>query len=362
MRFCFFAERQVGLNSFAAAIEPYIRAQGHQWRDVTYVEQNGIIERLPLPRRVAGTMRGFLQVLKTLQRERYDALLFMTHNPAVFHQAAIAKIPTVLWTDVTPTLLDLQAAHYDHPTDRFPPVQWMKTALVRSTFQRAALCLGFSEWARASFVRDYGVAVNRTAVVRPGIDLDRWRAQARVPNPVTPRILFVGGNFERKGGKLLLDVFRTYLRGRVELDLVTRDPVPKEPGVNLYQGLTIASRELFELYRTASMFVLPTLADCSPMAALEAMAMGLPVVISDVGGICDMVEPGRSGYLINSNDGSALRSAIEELLADPSRRAAFGARGRAIVEQRFSAKTTAQCLTNLLAQCARARSTVRTYP
>jgi glycosyltransferase involved in cell wall biosynthesis len=358
MRFCFFAERQVGIGSAAAAIEPYIRAQGHQWHDVTYLEQNGIIERLPLPRRVAGTMRGFLQVLKTVQRERYDALLFLTHNPAVFHQAAIAKTPTVLWTDVTPALLDLQAVHYDHPTDRFLPVQWMKTALVRSTFRRAALCLGWSEWARASFVRDYGIAANHTAVVPPGIDLERWRALGRVSNPLTPRILFVGGNFERKGGKLLLDVFRTYLRGRVELDLVTRDSIPKEPGVRLYRGLTPASPELFELYRTASMFVLPTQADCFSMAVLEAMAMGLPVVVSDVGGISDIVEPGRSGYLINSNDGSALRSAIEELLADPSRSAAFGARGRAVVEQRFSADTTAHCLMNLLAQCARARSTV----
>jgi glycosyltransferase involved in cell wall biosynthesis len=356
MRFCFFSERQVGIGSAAAAIEPYIRAQGHQWRDVTYFEQNGIFERLPLPRRVAGTMRGFLQVLKTLQRERYDALLFLTHNPAVFHQAAIVKIPTVLWTDVTPALLDLQAAHYDHPTDRFFPIQWMKTALVRSTFQRAALCLAWSEWARSSFVRDYGIAANHTAVVPPGIDLARWRARGRVSNPLTPRILFVGGNFERKGGKLLLDVFRTYLRGRAELDLVTRDSIPNEPGVSCYQGLTPASPELFELYSRASMFVLPTQADCFSMAALEAMAMGLPVVASDVGGIGDIVEPGRSGYLINSNDGTALRCAIEELLADPSRCTALGARGRAVVEQRFSADRSAQCLMNLLAQCARARS------
>jgi glycosyltransferase involved in cell wall biosynthesis len=355
MRFCFFAERQVGIGSAAAAIEPYIRAQGHQWHDVTYVEPNGIIERLPLPRRAVGTMRGFLQVLKRVQHERYDALLFLTHNPAVLHPGAIARTPTILWTDVTPALLDLQAAHYDHPTDRLPPVQWIKSALVRSTFQRAALCLGWSEWARASFVRDYCIAPSHTAVVPPGIDLDRWRAQPRVSNLLSPRILFVGGHFERKGGKLLLDVFRTHLRGRVELDLVTRDAIPEEPGVRVYRGLTTASPELLELYRTASMFVLPTLADCFSMVALEAMAMGLPVVVSDVGGISDIVEPGQSGYLINLNDGSALRSAIEELLADPSRRAAFGARGRAVVEQRFSADTTAQCLIDLLTQCARAR-------
>jgi glycosyltransferase involved in cell wall biosynthesis len=165
--------------------------------------------------------------------------------------------------------------------------------------------------------------------------------------------LFVGGHFERKGGRLLLEVFRNHLRGRAELDLVTRDPVPEEPGVRVHHGLTAESPELLELYRHASMFVLPTLADCFSIASLEAMAMRLPVIVSDVGGISDIVESGSSGYLIKPNDSSMLLAAIQPLLADPSLCEAFGARGRAIVEERFNAEKCADRLIDLLARCTR---------
>jgi glycosyltransferase involved in cell wall biosynthesis len=353
MRFCFLAERQVGIGSAAAAIEPHIRAQGHHWQDVSYFEAGGLIERLPLPHHVVGTMRGFVQVTEALQRERFDALFFLTHNPAVFHPLALAKTPTLLWTDATPAQLDLHAEHYGHPVERFRPAQRVKAAMVKRTFQSAALCIGWSEWARASYVRDYGVRTERTAVVSPGVDLTRWRAATIRSYSGLPRLLFVGGHFERKGGRLLLEVFRTHLRGRAELDLVTRDPVLEGPGMRVHHGLTAESPALLELYRRASMFVLPTLADCFSIASLEAMAMGLPVIVSDVGGISDIVESGSSGFLIKPNDGLKLLAAIEPLLADPPLCEAFGARGRAIVEERFDAKKCADRLIELLARCTR---------
>lgn len=353
MRFCFLVERQVGIGSAAAAIEPYVRARGHHWQDVSYFEPGGFIERLPLPPRVVGTMRGFMQVTRALQRERFDGLFFLTHNPAVFHPLAVAKTPTLLWTDATPVQLDLHAEHYDHTVARFPPTQRVKATAVKRTFQRAALCVGWSEWTRASYVSDYGVRSERTAVISPGVDLTRWRASAIRSRSGLPRILFVGGHFERKGGRLLLEVFRNHLRGRAELDLVTRDPVPEEPGVRVHHGLTAESPELLELYRQASMFVLPTLADCFSIASLEAMAMRLPVIVSDVGGISDIVESGSSGYLIKPNDSSMLLAAIQPLLADPSLCEAFGARGRAIVEERFNAEKCADRLIDLLARCTR---------
>lgn len=354
LRFCFLAERQVGIGSAAAALEGQVRDRpGVSWTDVTYVESGGLIERLPMLGRVGGTLRGFVQTGKALRAGPFDALFFLTHNPAVLRQGAIGRTPTVLWTDVTPALLDAQAEQYAHAVDHAPVVRALKHALVRRTFRRAAFSVGWSDWARRSFVNDYGVDETKTAVVPPGIDLLRWTMPARSANSSRPRLLFVGGDFARKGGDLLLAVFREHLRGRCELDIVTRDAVREEDGVSVHRGLSAGSPSLLALYRAASAFVLPTRGDCFSIASLEAMAMGLPVVVSAVGGISEIVDSGRTGYLIEPGDGRALRESLEPLISDPSRAAAMGIAGRSRVEQHFDAKNTAARILALLGSAAR---------
>ena len=355
-RFCFLTERQVGIGSAAGAIEPYLRPRPDVvWTDVTYHRDGGLLERLPLKGRAAGTLRGFLQTGEALSRGPFDALFFLTHNPAVFRQQAIGKTPTLLWTDVTPQLLDSQAADYEHPVDGSRLLAAVKRGIVERTFRRAALCVGWSEWARRSFVADYGVPEARTRVVAPGIDVTRWAPGTTENRGALPRLLFVGGNLARKGGQLLLDVFRQHLRGRCQLDIVTRDPLEPEEGVSVHRGLNPKSPRLLELYREATVFVLPTRADCFSIASIEAMAVGLPVIVSGVGGIPEIVEQGESGFLIRPEDGSGLRAALEPLIAAPERARSMGARGRAIAEQRFDARRTADRMIELLTEIARPR-------
>lgn len=354
-RICFLTERQVGIGSAAAAIEPHVRARaGTDWTDVTYNEPGGWLERLPLPGRVGGTLRGVQQTSAALRRGPFDALFFLTHNPAVLQQLAISRTPTVLWTDVTPALLDAQAAQYDHPVETSRLAKRAKHALVKRTFNTAKLCVGWSRWACDSFVRDYGVPQEKTRVVAPGVDLARFSV-APTEKRGKPRLLFVGGNFVRKGGDLLLDVFRRHLRGRCELDLVTRDPVEQEEGVRVHHGLNAGSQQLVALFDNATAFVLPTRGDCFSIASMEAMAKGLPVVVSAVGGIPEIVEHAESGFLLGDS-GTDLLGAIEPLLADPTRARAMGLRGRQLAEQRFDAKQTADKLMTLATQAASAPS------
>lgn len=348
-RFAFFTERQVGIGSAAQAIEPYLRRAGHAWFDVTYQQPGGWLEQLPYQGRAKGTLRGYLQVRDGLSQGPFDGLFFLTHNPAVFHHQLLTKVPTVIWTDVTPEKLDEQAEHYGHPRDRARLVQKFKRHMVKRTFEAARRCLAWSEWARDSFVSDYGIPAERTGVVHPGIDLERFQFRERVARPI-PRFLFVGGDFARKGGPLLLEVFRSHFRGQIELDLVTRDPVPEEPGVRVHHGMTAGSPQLLDLFAQASAFVLPTLGDCFSIASMEAMAMGLPVLVSRVGGIADIVEPGASGYLFAPGDGRALKEAIEEMIQRPDLSQNFGRRGRAIVSEKFNAEKTAAALIRHLAE------------
>ena len=113
--------------------------------------------------------------------------------------------------------------------------------------------------------------------------------------------------FTVKGGDLLLEwADRTRLDGW-QLDLVTRDSVrTSNPRVHVHQGLTPNSPGLRQLYAEASIFALPTRGDCYSIASVEAMAAGLPVILSEIGGTGDIIRDGETGFMIRPGDGAAL--------------------------------------------------------
>ena len=124
------------------------------------------------------------------------------------------------------------------------------------------------------------------------------------------KILFVGGDFYRKGGAILLQAFRALPDGLVELHIVTRSDVPAAEGIHIYRDMQPNTVELLSLYHQCDAFVLPTGADAFGLVLVEAMACGLPVVTTRVGGVAEVVADGETGYLVQPGDGEALRAHI----------------------------------------------------
>ena len=91
-----------------------------------------------------------------------------------------------------------------------------------------------------------------------------------------------------------------------------------------------------ELLAAADLFVLPSRSEAFPNGAIEAMAAGLPVVASDVGGLRDLIEHGRTGVLVPPADPDALGAAIGALVARPERARAIGDAARAEIRRRYS--------------------------
>lgn len=102
-------------------------------------------------------------------------------------------------------------------------------------------------------------------------------------------------------------------------------------------------------------FVLPTRGDNLPVSILEAMASGLPVISTRVGGIPEQIEDGATGYLVEPDDVDGLAAALGRLAADPERRDAFGRAGAAKVEREFSSAGVARRLLDLYEHVAPAR-------
>jgi len=334
----------------------------------------GSLETLP-PLRANWTVRGSLRARRLLPPSLaagHDALFFHTQTITVLSRATIARVPSVISLDATPLNYDAVGVAYGHRAGS-GPVEAAKRALYARPLRAAAAIVVWCDWARRSLVSDYGVPDSRITVIAPGVDLSGWPlapsrpdAEAlpgtgypgtRVPGTRVPgtrvRVLFVGADFARKGGPLLLEVAAALGVDRCELHLVTRTPLQPRPGVHVYADLGPNSPMLRQLYAQADIFVLPTLADCFPLVVQEAMAAGLPVVASDLGAIGEAVADRQTGLLVPPGDGRALRAAIEALAADQGMRRRLGARGRAVAEQRFDSARNATRIVDLLLSVSR---------
>ena len=292
-----------------------------------------------MPWAVAGSLRA-LRAIASVMNE-VDGIFVHTTTIALLAAEHFRHKPTVLSSDGTPlSKRDMRAAYGLKPDGRFGGR--FKRVLYRRVFRRAAGFVAWSSWTKASLVEDYGCREEDIAVIPPGINLDEFAPGDRLHE--LPRILFVGNDFPRKGGDRLLDVFRQRLRSRAELVLVTRAEVPAEPGVEVHRNVPANSEKLRQLYATCDVFALPTRADCYSLACMEALAAGLPLVATRVGGIPDMIREGETGYLVERDDAAALGDALESLVSDPAMRRAMGLVCREEAFRRFDVRSNARRL------------------
>lgn len=182
-------------------------------------------------------------------------------------------------------------------------------------------------------------------VVFGGAQLPAEPAQIR-PAPRPFVVGTVGVVSPRKGTDLFVEAVRRLRREGVEAEFrivgASRDPF--DPGwgrrvLDDARALGIEQRdsaEVFEELRAWDAFVLPSRADPFPLAMLDAMALGLPVIGARSGGIPEQVTP-ACGILVPPDDADALARAMAELLsASYERRAAMGAAGRERVRANFT--------------------------
>jgi glycosyltransferase involved in cell wall biosynthesis len=228
-------------------------------------------------------------------------------------------------------------------------------------FRSTDLFVWWSTWADVESRANNPELASRMICLHPGIDLDRWPRRDAPPPPTTKlRLLFVGGDLVRKGIETLLQAFEQSLSTTCELRVATssahlalapaqvRTKLATLPHVSVYCDLTPGSEELQRLYRESDVLVLPTNNDVSSWVSLEAMATGLPVIASAIGGIPDIVIDGVTGFLIPPQSPDALVRAVEVLQRDSALCARMGMQARAHVERNFDAKRSTERLLTVI--------------
>jgi len=205
----------------------------------------------------------------------------------------------------------------------------------------------------------------RWAIVENGVNLAPFRATA----PASEMFLFVGTLDRAKGAEDLVAAtgiaIRNGFKGRVELaggetapgqrarlqSLIARDGL-----VEHIEMLGIVSGpKKIAAFEAACAFVLPSYIEGMPLAMLEAMAYGLPVIVTDVGSIPEVVTDGVEGFLIKPGDLEALAECIMRLWTDPALRQRMGAAGRTRVKSGY----TVDVMTARVADVYRATTEIR---
>jgi glycosyltransferase involved in cell wall biosynthesis len=315
------------------------------WKD------GGLVERLPFARGARGAIRSALEASSLATMPRPDAIWTAagtSMTPWLWSQLPPLRRPLVVDFDWTVSQREAWSREYFGR----PPRRGMRRALAlrqeRLLWRAASILTPWSRWAATS-VEAAGVPAKKVTVIPPGVDLDAWPAQtrrARCDGPL--RLLFVGGDLDRKGGQLLADVVSTHFAGRCELDVVTHGDLAPSPAVRVHRA-SPNTPELRALYERADMFAMPSLADCFGIATVEAMASALPAIVSDVGAASEIVDEGETGWLITP-DPASVRAGIERALAQRDRLPAMGARARAVAEERFDGRRNDRAVVDVIVE------------
>ena len=305
------------------------------------------IPGLPFSMRISLRARSVVQ--QNLQIEPLDCLYFHTHNLALFSLGLMKRIPTVISLDATPVNFMSIAAAYEAKVSS-GIVNQVKAAWFRRAFSLAMGIVTMSEWAKASMVRDYGILPEKVKVFPFGVNVQQWQPSAAKPSPERRlRLLFVGGDFERKGGHVLINAFQQGLSSFCELDIVTsKQTVLSGNHVRIHTGIMPNSMFLKKLFAEADAFIMPTMGDATPIAILEAMASGLPVITTKVGAMGEMVVDGVSGYFVSQSDPKGIIDAVTRLAGNRAMLKVMGQAGRVSVERRFNAEINAKSLIEYL--------------
>jgi colanic acid/amylovoran biosynthesis glycosyltransferase len=274
------------------------------------------------------------------------------HDHIAEGSASVAMLASIL-TGVPYSLTIHGPSEWDSPGELALDVKARHATFVAviSEHTRGQLCrwISHDDWSKVH-------------VVRCGLRLEEYPEPERhgASDSLPRTLVSVGRVAPVKGHRVLLEAL---LAARIEAGrlrvVIVGDGPERESLEEFARSAGLAqmveftgwqsSERVRAVVAAADGLVMPSFAEGLPVAIMESMASGVPVISSDVGGISELVEPGRSGWLVPAGSVAALAAAIEDLLSTPAPRLAdMGAEGRHSVARRHDLVSEVATLDDLI--------------
>jgi glycosyltransferase involved in cell wall biosynthesis len=233
---------------------------------------------------------------------------------------------------------------------------WFLRIFEEGMLKRSNKIIAVSDFTRRELLQYYEVKEDKIRVIHNGVDTnkfqpasDKRKAKEELGfNPDDAAILSVGRLYARKGLFTLIEsmpaVVRRFPRAKFIISGKGQSNEMKKLvahaqklGVREHIVFTgyYPDRKLPRLYQAADVFAFSTFYENLPFAVLEALSTGLPVVTTRVGGIPEMIEDGRNGFLVQPFNSRELSDRILYFLEHPSAASEMAVLARRIIEERF---------------------------
>lgn len=282
--------------------------------------------------------RSLSRAIAARHREAPFDVWFQMSQPETFlRRGALEGLPPIVVHPCTHAFGELRwvvreraiARRYDSAKNLGLALTYLsaRSLVQRFEFRKPALVIGPSEVFVKHIARDYGVPESRLAVLRHPIDLARFNpgaaSRAEAGRPI--KLLFVSRMSVRKGLDMVMELSRRLadLDGRCQIDLIggatlwsDYTALATEPaqGIARYVG-PVPAEDLVGIYRTSDALLLPSRYEPGALVVGEALAVGLPVVLSDQVGPGEVVDP-RVCRTYPDGDLDAFERCVRELLRD----------------------------------------------
>lgn len=217
----------------------------------------------------------------------------------------------VVWTDATFAVMENYYEEFKGLEKRTIKNchLYEKNALSRST-----LAIYSSEWAANSSIKDYGTDPAKVIVIPYGANMDTIRPfdSIKINNIKKSKslckLLFIGQNWERKGGEAAVNVVKYLNENYIASELTIVGCTPPESlnlpdYIHVYGFIDKFNKEgenlMNNLYLENHFFILPTIAECTPIVFSEANSFGLPVITTNTGGISSIIKDDVNGRMFD---------------------------------------------------------------
>jgi glycosyltransferase involved in cell wall biosynthesis len=244
------------------------------------------------------------QIMKSLDESSVDVVFSPSTIPISLLDC---RLPIIYWTDA---VWDSMVDYYGSFSDLTPTSRRNGHRQEQMAMDRAAFGIYSSDWAANAARRNYRVDPDRIKVVPFGANMKAAHDRAALQSTVEKRgrdscrLLFLGVEWERKGGQLALETaqFLNHAGLPTTLTVVGCNPFQKAEKPAFVDCLGFISKssesgrkKLEHLLSTSHFLILPTRAEASAIVYCEASAFGLPTITTDTGGVSCYVRPGING-------------------------------------------------------------------
>ncbi|MBW4643621.1 MAG: glycosyltransferase family 4 protein [Goleter apudmare HA4340-LM2] len=282
---------------------------------------------------------------RKLSQKSYTVMHLHTQVMAFLALEYMKIIPTVVSIDYTAALKAQEIID-----NRFQWTYQPNIVMEQKVFLAASRIISWSELAKKSVVEDYGISADKVIVIPPGVNLNalKYDENSIKKNDDTCNILFIGGDFIRKGGEDLLSVFLENFADVATLHVVTNKPINcHHHRVRIYHNIKAYTPEWKRLYQQADMFVMPTYSEGLPQVFMEAMAAGLPIISTNLPQMQEVVSDSITGFLVPPGNRDQLANKLKTLINHPTLRTEMGMKGKHIAQLKFDAHKNCSQIENI---------------